>query len=822
MKNLYLILLFVFVLGIGQSIAQTPSAAKVSGKLLDGATGEPVDFATVALFPKGVTDKMTKGTSSNNGGSFTLTGIPFGVYSLNISFVGYEKYTIDNITLDKDHLSAAVGAIKLKPAGGALGEVTIADRKKEVEYNADQITYNVSQSINAEGSTATDILKNVPMVNVDVDGNVTMAGKRSTRIFIDGKPSDFMTANITDLLSVLPSDAIEKIEVMTNPPAKYSADGEGIINVVLKKGYKVGLTGTLAATAGTLGDYNLNSYGGYKTQKYSINSSYGFSGRYNINNGYNLRENDFADTLFYRNNYRGQNQLNLGHNFRVGGNWDIDTINSVRFNTNINTNNYNSDRFTNRFYLDENAVQSRLDKQLTSSGGNSFNYVADFSYTWKGGRKGQLDAYATYSLNRSSNFDSQNTDYLDANGLPMTNKQALERLINNYGNNHSFTFKADYTRQLGLRTDLGLGVDATLRTIDNGQEASDLNFATQQYIISQDLTNNFGFGGDIYSTYASLGYRTQSNWSFRASERAELTNMRFNLSAVGSRFYIKPYINIFPNFSISKNFKSKYMLGVSYSERIQRPRENTMNPTVDTRDSLNISFGNPNLKPSFTQVVEFSFGWFENMWSIYPKLGYATTNNIIERITTVTPNGQSQSTYDNLSSSDNYTFNLWGNYRFTKKVNFNGGGTVGSIVYRSSTVKIASRNGFTFNANAGLSVELPKRLMFEGNMSFYKNSTAQGRNTGTITTNFGIRKTMLANKVKMRISVVNPFTQNANLTYIEGVNFNSQSLYNRNTRNFSLTLSYNFSKVGKSKAEKKMDEAKPAMEKAAAAGKKQG
>lgn len=819
MKNLYLVFILVFVFASGQSIAQAPASARVSGKLIDATTNEAVDFATVALFPTG-SDKMAKGTSSNDGGKFNLAGVPFGSYTLSISFVGYEKYTVENITLDKDHSAALLGAIKLKSAGGNLAEVVIGDKKKEIEYSADQITYNVSESINAEGSTATDILKNVPMVNVDVDGNVTMAGKRSTRIFIDGKPSDFMTSNISDLLSVLPSDAIEKIEVMTNPPAKYSADGEGIINVVLKKGYKVGMTGTLAATAGTLGDYNLNSYGSYKTQKYSINSSYGFSGRYNINNGYNLRENDFADTLFYRNNYRGQNQLSLGHNFRVGGNWDIDTINSVRFNTNLNVNNSKSDRFTNKFFLDENEVQSRLDKQLTESGGNSLNYSADFSYMWKGGRKGQIEASANFSLNRSSNFDSQNTAYLDANGLPMSNKTALERLINNYGNNHSFTFKVDYTRPLGVRSDLSLGVDASLRNIDNGQEASNLNFATQQYIISQDLTNNFGFGGDIYSTYAGLGYRTQSNWSFRASGRAELTNMSFDLSSMGSRYYIKPYINVFPNLSISKNFKSKYMIGISYGERIQRPRENTMNPTVDTRDSLNISFGNPNLAPSFTRQIDLSFGWFENMWGIYPKLGYSTTRGIIERITTVSLNGQSQSTYDNLSSSDNYTFNLWGNYRFSKKVNFNGGGTIGSIMYHSNTIKISSRNGFTLNANAGLSVELPKRLMFEGNMSFAKTTIAQGRNTGTISTNFGVRKTMLKNKVKMRISVVNPFTQNNNLSYIEGVNFNSQSLYSRNTRNFSLTLSYNFSKVGKSKAEQKMDAAKPAMEKAAAAGKK--
>ncbi|GAB3933633.1 outer membrane beta-barrel family protein [Mucilaginibacter myungsuensis] len=818
MKKLYLIVLFLAFTAVHYAFAQAvATGGRVNGKLVDASTGEAVDFATIALFPIGG-DKMAKGTSSADGGNFAINNIPYGAYTVQITFVGYEKFLLDSLVLNDERAMANMGVIKLKPAGGALAEVVIGDRKKTVEYNADQITYNVAESINAEGSTATDILKNVPMVQVDVDGNATIAGKRSTRIFIDGKPSDFMTSNISDLLSVLPSDAIEKIEVMTNPPAKYSADGEGIINVVLKKGYKVGMTGTLAATAGTLGDYNLNSYGSYKTQKYAINSSYGFSGRYNINNSYNLRQNNFADTLFYRNNYRGQDQLSLGHNARIGGNWDIDSINSVRFNTNFNINNSNASNYNNRFYLDENAEQSRLDKQLTTRGGSSMNYSADFSYVWRGGRKGQVEISGNFSMNRSSNFDAQNTAYLDANGLPMSNKRALERMLNNFGNNHSVTLKADYSRSLGTKADLSLGLDASLRNIDNGQEASNLNFATQQYIISQDLTNNFGFGGDIYSLYSGLGYRTKTNWSFRAQARAELTNMSFDLSAMGQPFYIKPYINVFPNFSISKNFKQKYMMGISFGERIQRPRENTLNPTIDTRDSMNISFGNPNLSPSFTRQIDLSFGWFESMWSIYPKFGYSTTRGIIERITTVSSNGQAQSTYDNLSNSDNYTFNLFGNYRFSKKVNFHGSGTIGNVRYRSDVIRIASRNGFTFNTNAGLSVELPKKLMFEGNMSYSKSTVAQGRVTGTIATNFGLRKTMLRNKVKMRVSVNNPFAQNGNLSYIEGVNFNSESLYTRNTRNFSLTLSYNFSQVGKSRAEKKMDAAKPAMQKAAAGG----
>jgi len=426
MRNLYLIVFLFSFFSISNGYAQANNGARISGKLIDAANNEVVDFATVALYKTGE-DNMFKGTSSNDGGLFNLYGVPYGVYTLRVSFVGYDKYTVERITVDATHQVANLGTIRLKQSGNALSEVVISDKKPQIEYTADQITYNVGESLQAEGSVATDILKNVPMINVDIDGKATIEGKRNTRIFIDGKPSDYMTSNITDLLNILPSDAIEKIEVMTNPPAKYSADGEGIINIVLKKGYKVGLNGTLSVTGGTLGRYNINSYASYRTSTLAINSSYAFGESQSIANSYSLRRNFFPDTLFYRNNYSGRDGNNFGHNFRTGVNWDIDSTQNLRFTTNFSLSNSGNASFIDYHYLDNQSIETNLNKQNNDNHANAFNYVLDADYTWKINKGGEeLEVDATYSANTSGNNRYLARNYLDGSGLPMVHKNTTD------------------------------------------------------------------------------------------------------------------------------------------------------------------------------------------------------------------------------------------------------------------------------------------------------------------------------------------------------------------------------------------------------------
>jgi iron complex outermembrane receptor protein len=797
LKNRYFVFLFLLFAGLTNVFGQSANNGTVSGKLIDGISGEQIDFAGIAIInPEN--ESIVKSATSNNGGEFKLTSLPYGKYSLRISYVGYDKMVIADIEINATQPDHALGTIRLKRTSNSLNEITIIEKKKVVEFTPDQITYNVSESPQSEGATATDILKNVPMVTVDIDGNASIAGKRNSRIFLDGKPSDYMTSNITDLLNILPSDAIEKIEVMTNPPVKYAAEGEGIINIVLKKGYKVGVNGTLSANAGTLGNYNLNSYASYKGKKLSVNGSYAYGGGHSTGNSSSLSQSFFKDTTFYHNQYSNRDGSNNGQNLRGSVNYDIDSTQNIRFTSNFNLNHSLGDSFSDTHYLDNSYVQSNLNTQSNNNHNNSLNYVFDANYTWKINKRGeQLDASVTYSGNTSGAFRNSAVNYLDANGLPVSTRIPIDQLNQTDAANRGLQAKIDYDKPLdSLHYTFNTGLAANIHTNNNNQDVQNFDLTSQLYQPNVAQSNQFAYAQNIYSGYASLNIRTNNKWSVRIGSRAELTDVSFNLSTVSQTYSIKPYVNVFPNISVGKQFKEKYNVGLSYSQRIGRPNDGTLNPQIFTStDGKNISYGNPALNPSFTQQIDLSFGAYGDKWGFYPRISYSNTNHIVERISNIDTTGVTRNTYYNLGASSYNSISLYGNYRPVRKVSFNGGTTIGHILYQSSSNARLNRNGYTFQAKAGVSVDLPGRLAFEGNFNYYTNTSAQSSNHGSATSSFAVRKSFYKNKYRMRIMAANPWGQTSYTTFTQGDNFNRENYSTSNNRNFSVSLSYNFSKV---------------------------
>ncbi|MEO6521384.1 MAG: outer membrane beta-barrel protein [Mucilaginibacter sp.] len=802
-KNYLLLYLLVF-LSFSTVLAQSNNGT-ISGKITDPLTGETIDFASVSVLTPG-TEDIVKSNNSNNGGLFKISNLTYGKYTLRITNMGYEKYIAEDIEVDGSHVDVYLGTIKLKKSGGSLNEVAIVEKKNTVEFGADQINYNVSSSLQSEGSTATDVLKNVPMVSVDIDGNATIAGKRNTRVFIDGKPSDYMTSNITDLLNVLPSDAIEKIEVMTNPPAKYSADGEGIINIVLKKGYKVGLNGTLSLSAGTLGNYNVNTYASYKGKGLSLTSSYAFGRSESNTYSTSMSQNFLADTNYNRNQFANRNSMNFGHNLRESINWDIDTTRNLRLTGNFNFNKAQGGSGSDYLYFDENDIETQLRDQNNNNHNQSVNYVFDADYTWKRTNGDQLEAAATYSANQSNNDRFAQTLYLDASGLPIANSKPLNQTYAIDGKNRAFQFKLDYDKPLfeAKKSTFNIGVSANMRKHDNDQDVQDYSFTNQLYNQNTLLSSQFTYNEHIYAGYASLTIKTENKWSFRMGGRSELTDVNFNLGDNAADAYsIKPYISFFPNVSAAKNF-SNYTVGISYSGRIGRPNEYALNPQVIyNTNNPNIAFGNTDLIPSYTQQLDLTFSIYGKNWAFYPRIGVANTSHIIERLTTPINSGAYQTTYNNLGSSSYNTVNLYGNYRVSRKINLNGGGTFGHMVYESQSDARRNRNGYTIQSKAGAQIDLPGKTAFEGNFNYYSNSSAQGRNKGSLTSSFAMRKAFYKNKMRVRIMAVNPLGQTSSTTLTNDVTFNKQDYYTINSRNYTISVSYNFTKVG-NKAVKKI------------------
>ncbi len=789
MKNLFSLTLFLFSIFPFLAKSQTTDKGSIRGKVIEEVGAMPIPFAVVALFESGAEQPVVTFQTDENG-SFKFSNIKFGIYKLKVSYVGFGSLFVNEIIVSKADFDKNVGTLKLATEQNNLNEVVITAEKPVIEVGADVITYNVGSSILAEGSTATDVLKNVPMVEVDIDGNTTISGKRSTRVFIDGKPSDYMTSNIADLLNVLPSDAIEKIEVMTNPPAKYSADGEGIINIIMKKGFKVGFNGNLGISAGTQGNTNTNANASYRGEKYSITGGGAYRTGISKRLSESYRTNFFPDTTFYYNQFDNSRSESNGGNFRAALDWDINKKQNLRINTSYNINGSDSWSGNDFYYINQEEITKRLRNQVNLGDNSSKNFVFNTDYSLTTDTAGgKLTAGFTVNANSSNSLRSFERTY----AFPTNLNPSLQQNDNEVGN-RGINFNLDYDKPVFKKRDrLEFGLAFNYRKNDNDLSVDNFNYSTQQFVGNAKLSNKFFYNENIIAGYLSYNYR-KNGWSAKAAMRSEYTNVNFDLST-GEIYNVDPYLSFFPSFSLNRFFRKRYNIGATYSIRINRPRENTLNPQVNNADTLNISYGNPELSPSYTHQFDISFGAFGKQWSFTPRISYSNATGVIERYRFVNTNGISESTFNNVGTNYSVALMLIGNYRPTKTISANGNFSVIQSNYRSSLNSSLNRGGLSIRSRAGFSMQLPYKTAFEANLNYNNNVTAQGRNQASINTSFGARKSFLKNRLSARISANDPFRARRNSTFNEGLNFFSNSYGVNNTNNIVFNLNYRFTKV---------------------------
>ncbi|HTM97638.1 MAG TPA: outer membrane beta-barrel family protein, partial [Pedobacter sp.] len=303
---------------------------------------------------------------------------------------------------------------------------------------------------------------------------------------------------------------------------------------------------------------------------------------------------------------------------------------------------------------------------------------------------------------------------------------------------------------------------------------------------------------NILGGYTAYNFR-KNGWGIKGGLRAEITDVNFDLST-GKSYNVNPYVSLFPNLSLNRFFRKRYNFGATYSVRVNRPRENTLNPQINNADSLNISYGNPDLMPSYTHQMDFSFGAFGNKWSFTPRISYSRSTGVIERYRIVNKNGVSESTFENVGANTAISLMLNGNYRPTAKITMNASFNIFQSKYTSHLNSSLNRDGLSLRAVFGLSMQLPYKTAFESNVNYTNTLNAQGRSKGSIISSFGARKNFLKNKVTARISTNDPFGRRNNITINQGDNFTSESYGTNNSSNVMLSLSYRFSKIKSTKA----------------------
>lgn len=666
---------FLFLSIAQASLAQAQEGkGKITGVVIDSSNQAPVEFATVALtLPD--SDKPINGSICDDKGRFTITKVPNGTYRLVISFIGYDNAIVNNITISDRKSSVDAGSVKLTTGSKELEAITVEGQRALVEEKVDRTVYNAENDATARGGDATDVLKRVPLLTVDMDGNVTLRGNSNIRVLINNKPSTITASSVADALKQIPADQIKSVEVITSPSAKYDAEGSaGIINIITKKNTLQGLTLNIDGSAGYRGS-NLSLNGNYR--KKNMGFSLGGFGRssYNVDGRFSNSQKTISGSSESLTEQSADTRRNdLFGNLNFGWDWDINEKNSLAASVRYGARNgYNyQDNLLSQNYLNS-VLQSSSLRQVETDD-RSGNIDASLSYT-RLFKKPQQE----FSLLGQYSRNNRNNDFYNYI-LNETDLSVTQRLRNdNISANEEITIQADYQTPVGTNQLLEFGGKAIMRKVSSDYTSFQATGATDPYtpVPNSNLSNVFTYNQDIGAAYFSYLYSTKSGYSFKAGTRYEYTVINANFANEKGPVEIPSYSVMVPSLNISKRLKNG-TVKAAYNRRIQRPSIQFLNPNIQFSNPYNISTGNPNLGPEYTNNYELSYSTAVKSTNLSFSAFVRNTDNAIQSIRSVISNDLSNpdtlaTTYQNIGREDAYGGSVFANVNISSKLMMNFG-----------------------------------------------------------------------------------------------------------------------------------------------------
>jgi len=795
-----LTLLFSLFFGFSLYAQQLGS---VSGKVIELQSNEPVPFATVSI--KGITDStFFTGSLTGSEGTFNITKLPFGNYKLSVTFIGYKNYEETFVLNSVNEIFKA--NVKLEVASEILEEFEISAERSDMVIAIDRKVFNVAENPILQGGNALDALRQVPTLVVDAEGGVSLRGSSNIAIFINGRPSGINAENLSLVLEGMPANSIENVEVITNPSAKYDADGmAGIINIVTKKNIKPGKSSTFNVGVGNRNKYALGGSHSFRNKKLSgivnLNTQYqeffrnasatrnnffegqpanslatnrdGINGRLNLNLSGNLAY-DFTDNS------------NLALTYNVGANerWERDTISYLFYE--------GSDVLTNQRYR-----EGRED-QNSFNGDFGLTYTQNFSQDKK--QKNELVIGQNLSIYNREDLQA----YVEQNS-PIRNGYVVNPLRENAlrtRNNMVSITQADYVKDFN-NFKFETGAKLNYRNLRNAFDVDSLNNATGNFDNNALLTNRFD-----YLEYVTAGYLnfsgTFAGFGFQAGLRAENTAIEINQPETNQNFE-RNYFNFFPSAFINKKFKNDLELQLNYTRRINRPGPWALNPFPDLTDPLNIRTGNPFLDAEFINSYEFSTVKYWKNQTVTFSVYHREISNSIQRFTIVDEQtGIANQTRLNIGSAQNTGFELISRNSITKWFD----NTVNLNLFRNYINGGSSANNLTTDAinwdiRNMASIKLPGGFDLQFTFFFLAPvNTPQGRWVGYYHLDAGIKKEILNKRGMLVLNVMDVFDWREYQITSSDFNFTETRNYKRESQYFMLNFTYRFGDYAKEKDDK--------------------
>ncbi|MBC6108939.1 TonB-dependent receptor domain-containing protein [Pedobacter fastidiosus] len=720
-KTIQITLLF---LSISFSLfAQTGGKAKITGILKDAKTQETIPFATAVLINK-TTKANVKIAQTDLNGAFVMADLPAGAFTFKISFVGYQTMVRDNVVITATTGTLNFGEIKMNAAkGNILSEVTVTAQKATMQMGIDKKVFSVDQSLVSEGGSAGDLLQNVPSVSTDIDGNVSLRGSTGVKVLIDGKPSLIAGGNVAQVLASIPASSIESVEVITNPSAKYDAEGQsGIINIILKKNTKLGFNGSVALTAGNRDNYNANTNLSFQNSKVNLYGNYSYRYGNRVGGGYQdiTYKNTTSSTAFANQN-TASTSLDKGHNAKAGLDYYLAEKSVISLSGSFNSRENDRNELLNIRQLSSTQSPVLLSNRnnINSGDGNSYDLNLDFVQKFNKPKE-ELTFNFGYSYGTNNNDQTYNTNVTNLNGTNVNLNPSLQRTFNT-GDNTNYNIQADYALPVGKAGKVEAGYRSQIRLGNNDQYADSILTTTNVYVQNNKLINNFDSKDQVHALY--LNYQNQiKDFGYQIGLRAEDARLDTYLEGYTNNVLTPAngqihYKRLYPSVYLTQKLKGDQQVQLSYTRRVNRPRPWDTNPFLDVSDPLNYRAGNPNLLPEDVHSFELGYSKYWKKVTLTSSLYFRQTNDVIQRVRSV-PNsaGIITSTPQNLTQQINSGLELIGRFDLVKALNF----TTNVNLYQSkfdgdARYNIADRSGFSWNAN------------LTGNLTVVKNVSLQVR-----------------------------------------------------------------------------------------------
>jgi hypothetical protein len=732
-----------------QIAVKTQSTGTIKGKITDSLSKAALGSVTLVV-SDAVTNQLIRSTISNSDGSFQITSLPYQRLQLSVTSVGYKAHILQLPSFTSSIIF--IGNITLTPLQNQLTDVLVVAKKQLVEQEHTKIIYNVFADPDSKTSTAFEIMRKVPRLTIDGDEKLQVNGSTNYRVLINGRSSSLFVRNPSDVFKTMPANMIMKIEVITNPPARYDAEGVGgLINIITFKKRIDGYNGSVTSGVDNIKGPNAGGFITAKRGKFGISLNMGSSfNRSPTSTSTFVREDK---TLLNILNQSGESNSRNNSAF-LGGDlsYDIDSLNLLTGSFSLNSGRGNAD-------FDQHVLLQNRNRITTQSYNNSTlstsNWLGnDVGIDYQRAFKKNKDQLLTLSYKLSANENNGRTDIRQ---LPLVNFYKNESYSKNGNTFQEQTFQADYVQPIKSHV-FEVGVKSIVRKNKSNYSYATRDTVTRRFIINERLGNNFDNSQVIDAAYMSF-ITNYKEWGITAGTRLESTKTNASFKTSGT-VASQQNLNLLPSLLLSRQLKTSGSVSVSYNQRIERPSIYFLDPFVDISDPRNIYFGNPKLAPATSNLFNVSYFTFYKTATINSSIFYGFSNNSIERFTALNKDTTAFTTYGNIGRNRSLGISLSTNVTFFKKLNVALNSTTNYLKY-SSFVNNKKQNNEGISLDAFVYSTYRFNNNWRASASINYNSPSvffQGRQAGFISNNVAATKEFLKDrKASIGITINNPF-----------------------------------------------------------------